>query len=1556
MELPRVKKIKKAKIAFLLIILMMVSSFSPLVSAESSALKTDDFGVLDKLHEVTSSNFVGDGQEAAPIASQAIIDEINQRERESGLEDPFGENSTDLNNLILTDTTPNNPLHPLPYQMLEDPQQKPEGLPASLWETLAPWGIDNYVVITNYSTINDDDGLIKFDNASFYGQLIAFPPNPFNNEVDINGEDTDDDGDCDINCDADIVVTLTISIFPDNADIDLGKGDTWDIIDNFGNPWPYDGSIFDISTGVPAQLWVKPTISYTVSTIDINDPLWEDLDSLEVSLLKGFTYDLSVGSDIGESYVWTIDSRFKQSPESFELNVGLERVTLNITDTTLSAVDAAAGGLLTLLGVFEGSSELSLAMLASPYSLNLINTDQAKCRVEYTPEQRYLPSEQQDCGVAIGLGYVHYPAGNNPTEILEMAYIDASFHPTGDSTVPCTNIPIRYCLPEEVDLIIRNDNLGEDGLDTIEFWAERDTDLRIHYYEDRSKLQEGDTYGNITEAIGWIRKLPSQSFEPDEIDRIYEMLGYDDEIDMPGQRPARLSFILGIKNFTKDTSENNNDPTLPVNPHSSTQPNTLVLIASKTKIEELDYISWFQRYGNESDHRRIHFTLTDIPEVIVLYGSFELGGDNQEIETPSDPSLSAFSQLLDGAIVTIVDVIIDIGSILNTVPEALTETSGSSGGDINIEMMSSIRESRFQRFLGEITILFGSSPHPTILEDHFMLTKDTDLDYVTGRLGQIEPLTRVGLSAKFTGLSDIHYSFDPNDETRDIQIKMSAGENFRFAYLEHENNSINISAYQSALLTGRPGDLSIVQNSESMHYTADTGISSIVYRAEADKQRNALKLEGLPNDFEILLGDEVGYTSNEPLGSIAIQISNATTDYVLDGDHAYHWQNGDIGEASLSVKISNLITASWRSPEDPGSTGSEGLAHIKLIRPQGSTFNAKLIDETTYENKHLGLNATLQISPLPGNLEVGVPTDDSSDSLILPDFGEKSGINGISNFLSGLIGFGTGINDLVGNLTRDFLGPQPGDINASLELKLDSNEEFDVFIELEKGDYVEEEPAWVHGLSSTFVERTMVDLNITKLNLTNNSSFEIIKILEDGIITKDEHNNFTEIMEEKIHDPAKFSEMMRDGWINSEELKNLDTELLKDAGVFVHDERSYHIKAWMPNIAPIVDMSYFYFVDDDIPQWSLNLKMTDWKPKYGDFIILVNGLEGMDLNINLAGFDTTRATDVEIKMYMSTDSTLVVPRIYTDMQFELGTSLEYAQITMLDKVLKQRISSLIVDIPPRANFAATIGDILEMDLTVPAPGGSTSAPNSVDALMITMARYVDDNWWPATAFMRNLPGEVHLSTGPSKDFDITEDTTFQGVNTLDYTSNGDDMDLYIYASGRAIDSRSDILMLAEDMPSTTSIKHTDNWGMKIESFPNGIKRFYLRQTNMPVQPGVSLESSEILGENLRSATVHAHYIGNIYPIAIISDVTGGKVIATGSVDVELGGINWDAKGVLIDAQVTGIVPSASTFAINGLGNDLSLLNSVTNGRATTTHFVFPEPISSGILTILFTIF
>ena len=115
-----------------------------------------------------------------------------------------------------------------------------------------------------------------------------------------------------------------------------------------------------------------------------------------------------------------------------------------------------------------------------------------------------------------------------------------------------------------------------------------------------------------------------------------------------------------------------------------------------------------------------------------------------------------------------------------------------------------------------------------------------------------------------------------------------------------------------------------------------------------------------------------------------------------------------------------------------------------------------------------------------------------------------------------------------------------------------------------------------------FIERTLLDVDFSMLNLTNNSISDLNDILKDEIISEDEHHRFFAIMENRIRDPTSLSFMMRDGWINSEELKNIDLELLGESGIKAHDERSYHIKAWLPKMAPIVDMSYFYFVDDEI--------------------------------------------------------------------------------------------------------------------------------------------------------------------------------------------------------------------------------------------------------------------------------------------------------------------------------------------------------------------------------------
>ena len=51
--------------------------------------------------------------------------------------------------------------------------------------------------------------------------------------------------------------------------------------------------------------------------------------------------------------------------------------------------------------------------------------------------------------------------------------------------------------------------------------------------------------------------------------------------------------------------------------------------------------------------------------------------------------------------------------------------------------------------------------------------------------------------------------------------------------------------------------------------------------------------------------------------------------------------------------------------------------------------------------------------------------------------------------------------------------------------------------------------------------------------------------------------------------------------------------------------------------------------------------------------------------------------------------------------------------------------------------------------------------------------------------------------------------------TLDYVSNAENMDLYLEASGRAVDYRGDVLMIAQGLPSTFIVDTTDDWGIEL---------------------------------------------------------------------------------------------------------------------------------------------
>jgi hypothetical protein len=1321
--------------------------------------------------------------------------------------------------------------------------------------------------------------------------------------------------------------------------------------------------------GFPTELWIRPTFQWAVNALNINDPLWNELEHLEVTLMKGLAFDITLSNS--ESYAIVVDTRFTQPPSEVTLGVGIERISFDIS----SAVALPGEFLASLLLGAVNSSDLSLTGITAPYAVRLNNpnapggTDQTDCSetLNYDPETDYdTNSRDHKCGIGIGVGYVRFGEvqPDQSIDILEYAYLDVGFHPEEGNTI----------IPSEIDLTLRNDNLGDNSFDTIEIYSDVGTDVYIHYFEDRSNVPEGDDpFGNITDSRLWIRGLPSGSLHPDEIAAIFTTMGEaPGSVNLPGEIPDRLSLMIAIKNFSADNSNNVNDPTLPLNP--AEPPNTMLLIAGTSSIKEFNYASTFKRGGYSGDSSSMVVQIEDLPRVIVIQGSFLLSSTGVNRVNFDNPNLNTIAQFFDNALLTVVEIVLDIGSILNGLPTAVVGTAGSTGGVIDIQCFNQVKKSlptsnRESMEIGHMQFALASSPQPWLPDmDHILLSEDTDSAIVDGRLGPVDPLVPVAMSMRIGGISEVRHAFDPINEIRDMQLDGSASGSLLIGHIKHQSGDMSSAIKQSAMVSNRPAQFNILQQAESLQYQASEPIGTITYGGQSGEQRNAIRLSGLPSEFTLVLGDTVGYVADGPMESIQVQMTNASTPLTMDGDHVRFWVDEDTAEASLSMKLSDITSIERLSPLIPGSTGPEGNSEVRLVRSSSSPFSVSFEDASTHSNRFLGLNGQVYFDPLPANISLTLPSDVDSEGLELPTFGEEEGIEALSFFLGDLVDFGSVVNDFVHALTVNVGGDIGESENMSLGLDLFTGEAFNMTVDLKKGSNLESEPDWMHGLGVEALEQTRLEANLSRLpTFTATTRGPMEEILHDGRIDATERTQALTILKSiNITSAEALVDALEDGRVGDNEMAEVNLSQLADEGLTLQDMRAWHLRAWMPSLpAGKIEVVYDFRMLAGVPTYEIDLKMSQWQPMYPQLTIIANGLDGQDVELFMDGLDTTMPRNVEVNALFSTQENLTVPRVAVDMFYDAGVRLKSAHAILIDHNALTRVEALVVGIPQSTDVSAVIGDVLILDLVVPEIYRING--HSADSLMLKQLRYIDGFWYPSTAFMRDLPGEMHLATEPDTRFDIRKQTSFQGMRTLDYSSNTNDMDLYLEASGRAIEAKGDVLMLAEDLPTRFVLELTEDFGMRVESSGSGVKKVYVRQTDVPAMPGVTIERVEVVGQNLKGATIHIHTLPGEYPVIVIDDITDGRLVATAEAYVQpgviepwlspiFGNFEMEGRAVLLDAQFTGIVPTASSVGVNGIVTDLSLVGSLSGEFVETRHIMVIDPISSALASGLAMIF
>ena len=310
---------------------------------------------------------------------------------------------TILSDVDTIETLPPEVRHPRPYEILTDPDQVPPGEVRNIWSTIL--NITDYAIWVEYEDLEGEKEqsieLVTFTDSLL--SLIFNNGDPFLHQMDVDGDGDDD-----------IEVGLTLEFEFNGAGALTGIG--------FGSS-QLSSSKSTLSTS-RAQLTRPGTISRN----------WR-YPGEGIRVLRHF------GDRAGESYVWIIDSVFTQPPREFTLDVGIERIYLDISEASSEFLTALTFGIFNPNGD-PSESGISIASLSAPYVIGINNPIEDQCPDRYDPiELTTLPSMEISCGVRAGFGYIHYsPPDQDQRDIWEVAYIDIGIHPESTNL----NIPRRF--------------------------------------------------------------------------------------------------------------------------------------------------------------------------------------------------------------------------------------------------------------------------------------------------------------------------------------------------------------------------------------------------------------------------------------------------------------------------------------------------------------------------------------------------------------------------------------------------------------------------------------------------------------------------------------------------------------------------------------------------------------------------------------------------------------------------------------------------------------------------------------------------------------------------------------------------------------------------------------------------------------------------------------------------------------------------------------------------------------------------------------------------------
>jgi hypothetical protein len=789
---------------------------------------------------------------------------------------------------------------------------------------------------------------------------------------------------------------------------------------------------------INGDVGIEANLGIAIEFQEVNNDLNQTLD---FAIVRGLTYQDENNDD--QTYVWGINTQFSpgEIPDEYSLGVVIEEFVFTIGPD--------GGG----IGINPGDADF----VNAPYEISVnMNNETGD----------FFNNGVETLDISIGYLKYNWSKGTfaNPGDALEeITFIKADlFNPRGK-------------VPDE--LKIRIVSKTEDGIerDSIELYApptetrelnetNKKFNLGFEYYEYNVDPSDGsDSF--LSHIVADVEGVPvcERSLGGDEVCL--------DELNMP-----EASLWLEVRN--ESTAERNW---------------TVIEFHSTQSIDSIVYgdYEYYTEDGREptwSDHDYKLFTgleITNLPESLVLQGNLNLDDSNDNAFNNTDPTAvddSAVGGLISDLLLGLAGRIVYVGDLLRSIPQAVLQSTIGEG-DGQVEVIMRTREDELA-YLENLFVFLTSDKYLDLDDgsgdDFFAIYNQSaylDENAPNNRSSVSQKNLDYSFSARVTNIGDIFFFSEDGLTNVSLDMKPSRDKPFR-VYFEGIDSDESTTHWANITLSNIPSNINLNIDNGNLQYAggnnSDQLIDQITFTSFASNIYSRITLEHLPGSAEIVSSGGDLRLVTDSWFNFSFLITNVTENEKATG---WIWDTSNYNGSSVMLyqdkigqdnEIASLSgDLDWIQSLRLDGDGSGELADFKITHRQPVQFKVGAIDDTVYEEDHLGLDAYVFVDSLPAEIVVAVPLLNST-AILGGDVSEVNDLEDVAQFIEALSELGKALVDTVAGLSINLV-TNVESFETVARFFYDVDETVSVTAWVDKGNVslLDEEPIWVEGLWSS---------------------------------------------------------------------------------------------------------------------------------------------------------------------------------------------------------------------------------------------------------------------------------------------------------------------------------------------------------------------------------------------------------------------------------------------------------------------------------------------------------